>query len=261
MNTRRFQLFVALAIVSGLGAPASAQTVSLFQVQLRPLNLPLIGKTFLSGSDAASQTFESVKHVFLDKITSTLPEGVRFTGASLNRLDPTRLYFNFAYAPRIYFLYEGACYDNALGVTIAPASTPTSRPTAGLNYIVFPLVHSSIGPACSSGSGVRAKREPLLAGDYVQLPTVNAGQQLAFFIMSQMDAAGNPANVFYNGAANNADKFQHLIAFFPDNSQYMIIGFEDMFKGGDKDCNDLMFAVDIGANNAAALRTAAAMPR
>lgn len=258
---QRVRLFLALAIVNGLAASASAQTVSLFQVPLRPLNLPLIGKTLLSGSDAASLTFESVKPVFLDKITSTLPEGVRFTGASVNQLDPTRLYFNSDYAPRIYFLYEGACYDNALGVTIAPASTPSSQPTAGANYIVFPLVHSSIGPACSSGLGVRSKREPLLAGDFVQLPTVNAGQQLAFFIMSQMDVAGNPANVFYNGAANNADKFQHLIAFFPDNSQYMIIGFEDMSKGGDKDCNDLVFAVDIGPNNAAALRNASVLPR
>ena len=37
-----------------------------------------------------------------------------------------------------------------------------------------------------------------------------------------------------------------MIAFFPDNSQYIIIGFEDMYGGGDKDCNDMMFVVDIG---------------
>ncbi len=43
-----------------------------------------------------------------------------------------------------------------------------------------------------------------------------------------------------------------MIAFFPDNSQYIIIGFEDEYGGGDQDCNDLMFVVDVGPNNAAA---------
>jgi hypothetical protein len=42
-----------------------------------------------------------------------------------------------------------------------------------------------------------------------------------------------------------------MIAFFPDNSQYIIIGFEDLYGGGDMDCNDLMFVVDVGVNNAA----------
>ena len=70
-----------------------------------------------------------------------------------------------------------------------------------------------------------------------------------------------PANVFYNGAANNADGFQHMIALFPDNSQYIIIGFEDMYGGGDKDCNDLMFVVDIGPMNALIWRDPTSLPK
>jgi hypothetical protein len=34
---------------------------------------------------------------------------------------------------------------------------------------------------------------------------------------------------------------------------HLIIGFEDLLGGGDRDFNDLLFAVDIGAINIAAL--------
>ena len=103
--------------------------------------------------------------------------------------------------------------------------------------------------------------EPLMVGDWVQLPMVTAGQQLAFFIMSNMNSNSVPAHVFYNGTANNPDNFQHMIAFFPDDSQYIIIGFEDMYNGGDKDCNDLMFVVDVGPLNAQILRDPSTLPR
>ncbi|HVX60505.1 MAG TPA: DUF4114 domain-containing protein [Pirellulales bacterium] len=257
----RFQSFLALAVVSGLAATASAQTADPYQPSQRPLGLSVVGPTYKAGSDSASQAFEQTRQKFLNTIQKLLPEGKVFTGAGVNRLDPTRLYFGYTYTPRVYFLYVGACYDNALGVTIAQVAAPTSKPVTGTNYTIFPLVHSSIAPVCASGTGKRSKTEPLLSGDFVQLPTVNAGEQLAFFIMAEMDSSGKPTNVFYNGESNNADNFQHLIAFFPDNSQYIIIGFEDMFNGGDKDCNDLLFAVDIGGDNATYLRDPSNMPR
>ena len=100
-----------------------------------------------------------------------------------------------------------------------------------------------------------------MQGDWVQLPTVKAGQQLAFCIYSNENSSGTPGNVFYNGTSNNPDNFQHMIAFFPDNSQYLIIGFEDMYGGGDQDCNDLMFVVDIGPQNALALRNPSSLPK
>jgi len=261
MKIRCLRSLLALALVNCLAVSASAQTKSSFQPSDRPLGLPLVGKTYLSGSDTTSTSFNTNKQTFLNIITTNLPETVAYTGANLNQLDPTRLYFMFAYAPRVYYIYEGACYNNALGVTIATVAAPTSTPVSGTSYTVFPLAHSSISPVCADNSGVRSTSYPLLAGDFVQLPTINAGQQLAFFIMADMDSNWNPANMYYNGAANNADSFPHMIAFFPNNSQYLIIGFEDMYNGGDKDCNDLMFVVDIGANNAAALSNASNLPK
>ena len=120
---------------------------------------------------------------------------------------------------------------------------------------MFPNTHAAVGTVCTTNSGTRSSTEPLLPGDFVQLPKITAGQQLAFFLMAQMDSNHKPTHVYYNGSAYNEDSYQHLIAFFPDNSQFIIIGWEDMLNGGDKDCNDLLFAVDIGPDNAAALRT------
>jgi hypothetical protein len=166
----------------------------------------------------------------------------------------------FDYAPRVYFLYEGACYINALGATIATVSAPTNQILQGNTFTIFPNTHSSISYICASNSGKRTQSEPLLAGDFVQLPTVKAGQQLAFFIMANL-TGNTPQDTYYNGTTNNVDKFQHMIAFFPDNSQYLIIGFEDMLNGGDKDCNDVMFVVDVGAQNAASWRSPNAFPK
>jgi uncharacterized protein DUF4114 len=261
MNTRLMSALLALALVNSLAAAAMAQTLDKYQPSQRPLGLPLIAKTYQAGSDSTSATFEQTKQSFLNIITSKLPESMAFTGIGLNQLDPQRLYFLFPYAPRVYYLYEGACYDNALGATIASVSAPSSQVLTGNTFTIFPFVHSSIAPVCASGSGKRSSTEPLLAGDWVQLPTVNAGQQLAFFIMAEMDSNANPAHEFYNGKSINADNFAHMIAFFPDNSNFIIIGFEDMYNGGDQDCNDLMFAVDIGPQNAAAWRNASSLPK
>ena len=256
MSTRCLRWSLGLALLNCLAGTALAQKPSPFQPPERPLGLPLMGKTYLGGSDGLSQTFDASKQSFLSVITSKLPEHVAYTGAGLNKLDPMRLYFTSAYAPRIYYIYEGACYNNALGLTIATVSAPTSKPVKGDSYTVFPFGHSSISPVCCSGSGKRSPSEPLLAGDFVELPTIKAGQQLAFFIMAEMDNHAHPQYVYYNGSAYNTDAYQHLVAFFPDNSQYMIIGFEDMHDGGDRDCNDLMFVIDVGPQNAAALRVA-----
>ena len=95
----------------------------------------------------------------------------------------------------------------------------------------------------------------------MQLPTVTAGQQLQFFIMANLDSNAVPQATYYNGTTTNPDSFQHMIAFFPDNSQYIIIGFEDMYDGGDKDSNDVVYVVDVGVQNAAQMRKPNAFPR
>ena len=232
----------------------SGATLSSYQTTTIPLGYSFGSKTYQAGSDATSAAFQLLEPTYTALILSKLQEGVAFTGAGLNQLDPTRLYFWFPYAPRCYFIYGYASFIDGFGVTTATVSAPTSSEVTGTNLTCMSDVHWN-------GSTVRSTTYPVLPGDFIQLPTVNAGQQLAFFCYSNESSNGTPANVWYNGASNNSDGFQHMIAFFPDNSQYIIIGFEDYPGGGDKDCNDVMFVVDIGAENAAALRSASTLPK
>lgn len=56
-------------------------------------------------------------------------------------------------------------------------------------------------------------------------------------------------NNFYSGpAANNADDFAHASVIFNEAERTATVGFEDLWQGGDKDYNDLMFKVtNVGA--------------
>lgn len=249
------------AAALSLVAIGVASTNSPIQPTNRPLGLSLIAKTQLAGSDSQSAALQTLTTTYVNYIKQTLPEGVAFTGEGLYQLDPQRLYFLFAYAPRVYYIYEGACYNNALGATIANASAPTNSILSGNTFTIFPFVHSSIAQVCASGSGIRTSSEPLMAGDWVQLPTVQAGQQLSFFLMANMNGQSVPADVWYNGNSNNVDNFQHMIAFMPDQSQYIIIGYEDMAGGGDQDCNDAMFVVDVGPLNSQVWRNPNTLPK
>jgi hypothetical protein len=265
MNTRLLRSLLASVIASCLASSAyattptyltsvSGATLSSFQTTTIPMNYPFASKTYVKGSDTASNAFLALQPTYTNLILSNVQEGVKFTGEGLNQLNPQQLYFMFSYAPRCYFLYGYAGYIDGFGATIATVSAPSSKILTGNTFTCMSDAHWN-------GATTRSSTYPVLPGDFVQLPTVNSGQQLAFFCYSNESGSGAPGNIWYNGNSNNADGFQHMIAFFPDNSQFIIIGFEDMSGGGDQDCNDLMFAVDIGPNNAAALRAPSSMPK
>lgn len=261
MKRKKVGLLLGMAAVVGFSATLVAGTISSVQSTFRPLGLTVVAKVQTYGSDSTAQAFESKKSTYINYCNSMLPEGSQFTGSGLYKLDPTRLYFLFDYAPRVYFIKDGACYKNGLGATIATLSAPTNSVLTGNTFTIFPNCSSPAG-MCGAGGSTRTQSEPLLYGDFVQLPTVTAGQQLAFFLMANLNSTGStPEATYYNGTGNNPDNFQHMIAFFPDNSQYIIIGFEDMYGGGDKDCNDVIFVVDVGPMNALIWRDPSSLPK
>jgi hypothetical protein len=265
MNTRLLRSLLASVLASCLASSAYAvnptyltsvtgATLSPFQTTTIPMNYSFASKTYLAASDSTSSAFQANLPTYTNLILTNLQEGVKFTGAGLNTLNPQKLYFLFDYAPRCYFIYGYAGFIDGYGSTIATVSAPTSSILTGTTFTCMSDAHWN-------GSTVRSSTYPVLPGDFVQLPTVKAGQQLAFFCYSNESSNGTPANIWYNGSSNNSDGFQHMIAFFPDNSQYIIIGFEDYPGGGDMDCNDLMFVVDVGVNNAASWRLGNTMPK
>ena len=99
----------------------------------------------------------------------------------------------------------------------------------------------------------RTSNEPLLPGDFVNLGKMEGGTLLDFFIVANGAKGGK--TTFSTQKSVNPDGINHVVsfAFAMKDSPYLVLGFEDLMGGGDRDFNDLIFAVDIGAVNVGAL--------
>lgn len=247
-----------LAMLS-LTVTAYAQTAAPVQSPLRPLGLGLWhntnGRVMLKGSDTASTSFmNSNFNSFMDIVEDNLGESAAYSQASNNTLAPEKLFFFFDYAPRLYFLTEGAGYTNALAANICDAETSTSgTPDTTNRFLIMPNSQSNKGLG-GDGSSNRTTSVPMQPGDFIQLPMITRGKQLELFLIANMNGAAVPESTYYNQKQQNGDNLLHMVAFFPPNSNFVIIGFEDIYGGGDLDYNDLVFALDVGGNNAAVWR-------
>ncbi|MBM3965508.1 MAG: DUF4114 domain-containing protein, partial [Planctomycetes bacterium] len=65
----------------------------------------------------------------------------------------------------------------------------------------------------------------------------------------------------WNDADKNCDKFQHVVAFVMPDSPFILVGFEDLIGGGDRDYNDALFVVDVGIENATNLINESTLPQ
>ncbi|MGI9241424.1 MAG: DUF4114 domain-containing protein, partial [Verrucomicrobiales bacterium] len=132
---------------------------------------------------------------------------------------------------RVYFVSEGAGYHNTLGFNLTGSGISSGDP-----QLIFP---DSTDPDWVS------------PGDFVDLGTLEAGTSLDFFLIA--NGANGGSNVFTNDSTANPDGIQHMVSFALEGSPYLLIGFEDLLNGGDRDFNDLLFAVEIGTSNVEAL--------
>ena len=117
--------------------------------------------------------------------------------------------------------------------------------------LIFPDASSPISAYDPAPTAVRTGSMPLLPGDFVNLGTAGAGSILDFFLIS--DGANGGRSTFGTIAANNPDFINHVVAFAVADSPYLVLGFEDMLNGGDRDFNDVIIAVNIGMRNVASL--------
>jgi len=255
-----FRCAAGLLAVLGLALSAEAQTPASVQSPRRPLGLNLWhstnGKVMLKSSDTASTSFMTNNfNSFMAIVNDNLGESAAYAQASNNTLAPEKLFFFFDYAPRVYFLTEGAGYTNALGANICDAETSnSSTPDTTNRFLIFPNSQSNKGQWGGDGSSNRTKDYPLQPGDFVQLPAITRGKQLELFLMANQNSSSVPEATYYNQKQQNGDGLLHMVAFFPANSNFVILGFEDIYGGGDLDYNDLVLALDVGPNNAAVWR-------
>ena len=223
--------------------------VSSIQSAARPDGLSIVAKVNVAGSDAASAKFQTTALPSItDFITKNLPEYTRFDKASSFALDPSKLRMSVESSARVYFVSEGAGYHNTLGFNTlaAGAATPTTALTKSAS-LIFPDVSSTVSTYNPAPKAQRTSNEPLLPGDFVDLGTFKVGSMLDFFLVS--NGANGGQNVWTDSVKRNSDGIQHMVAFSSPNSPYLVMSFEDLAGGGDRDYNDVVFAVDIGAIN------------
>lgn len=244
MKTRLVTAFVLLAAMPGFADDGdSKSTLESF------LDADRIGKVQYRASDELSAIFQkSVLPDMLKMLNDKLGESQKVDDSSM-RLDPAKLTLATNSDVRVYFVGEGAGYLNSLGFTSINPKGSSSDPA-----LIFPNASSNVSFLSTSKDSVSVKRTssaPLLPGDFVKLGEFKAGTQLDFFMIA--DGAAKGEEVYTANADTNPDKLNHVVAFAMEGSPYLLIGFEDLFGGGDGDFNDLLFAVEIGASNVAAL--------
>ena len=237
-NMKNIVTLLATAAVAALSLNAFAQTASPVQSTARPFGLDIVDKVQLAGSDNASATFQTSVLPGLSKyLNAALTEG-RGVNDKAHLLDPSKLKLATDSNVRAYFIGEGAGYENSLGFNTAGGGVKTGNPE-----LIFPN---------ASTGGRRTASTPLQAGDFVDLGKILGGQKLDFFLIAN-GATRTPGEVYSTDISVNPDGINHVVSFATIHDSYLVIGFEDLLGGGDRDFNDLLFAIDIGALNVAAL--------
>ncbi len=235
-------------ISDSLTTAATSGKVSPVQSPAVPMGLKIVDQTRLAASDAASANFQkNLLPTATDFILKTLPETRNNTAAvKAMPLDPSKLVLATTENVRAYFVFEGAGYANTLGFNTTGTGVKDGDPK-----IIFPNASSSVGPITSGETGTRSADQPLLPGDFVNLGVMKAGTKLDFFLLANGANGGTTA---WSTSGNNPDGINHVASLsarmfaIPNiNSPYLFIAFEDLWGGGDKDYNDAVFAINVGA--------------
>jgi hypothetical protein len=243
---------ICAAFTSQAGTPAGGGSPAPFQANVDPLSLPIVGPVMQAGSDAASASFDqNVLPQALAFIQANLPDGQNNSGnAKLFSVDPSKLTLAAKTSLQATFISESAGYDSTLGFNTTGIGTSSGNPE-----LIFPAVSSpeDFNPNPANNYGPSNPSQPLLPGDFVNLGTFAAGTPLNFFLIAD---GANGGNTVFNsgGAAANPDGYAHSAAFTPSvfavpqlNSPYLFITFKDEWNLGDKDYNDAIIAINVGA--------------
>jgi hypothetical protein len=240
-----FKACVALCMSSSF---IWAQTELTVQSTDRPLDMDIVGPVMEAASDDASAAFHS-EHlpILRNFVQENLSEQQVLADVSGIALDPDALLLTSESNVRVYMIAEGARKHNTLGFTTeSVADGEVSDP-----LLVFPdasvRTNRYFEDPSTLASDYRTEDTPLVPGDFVDLGVYEAGTMIDFFMIA--DGAQGGETIFTADPEENPDLIQHVVAFAIPDSPYLLIGFEDIYNGGDRDYNDLVFAVDIGEMN------------
>ena len=215
-----------------------AQTSAPIQSAARPFDLDIVGEVQIGGSDSASADFmANVLPTLQAFVNQNLNEQQAAESLSAIFLDPSSLTLANDATLRAYFISEGAGYHNSLGFSTLP-----SAPIGSDASLIFPDASSSTGFG-GNPEDYRTSSAPLVPGDFVDLGDFLAGTALNFFLIA--NGANGGTNTWSTTESANIDGMLHAVSLAPDGSAYLVIGFEDLYGGGDMDYNDLVLAIEI----------------
>ena len=246
-------------------ADEAAATNSPVQSAARPFGLAIVDSVKLGGSDAASANFQiNVLPSITNLINTNLKETASLKNATALMLDPSKLKLATDSNARVYFVVEGAGYRNSLAFNFYQPGENTADQAASRDVIteatrlIFPNASSSVSSYDPASKAVRTASYPLLPGDFVDLGTFRANGRLDLALIANGSNGGR--DVFVASPARNEDHIGHVVSFALKDSPYLIVAFEDMRGGGDRDYNDVIVAIDIGRANVAQMVSAPVPP-
>ena len=224
MNLKKNLLFISsFGLACGAISPALATfSFSDFSFYRQAENQTDFHTTEYTNEDGSSagtglQAFQQFVH--------TEASAISLDELNSRRLDANKLTTTEAISDlKIYFIHEGAGLRNQLKLT--------TTGTTSLEGLVF--------VDGSQGDGA----EQLRQGDYVSVGSIEAGTTLDFSLLAN-GYQNDSFHTYYANVALNPDSLQHVVAY--EYQDYLILAWEDLYDGGDKDYNDIVFAVDMGS--------------
>jgi hypothetical protein len=182
------------------------------------------------------------------------------------KVDLSKFILKYEHDVNVFFLGETAGgYRNRLDYKSTFGNITNTGKLFGDTSCATKQSITNFNSFCANPNDALANRSktdsPLKVGDWVSIGTQKAGTQLDFLLHSN-DINGGIYGTSVAGQQNtkgvwslndklNPDGLQHAMAYYFND--LLVVGFEDLWGGGDKDYNDTVFVIDVGKDNARAL--------
>ncbi|BAY66353.1 hypothetical protein NIES22_64920 [Calothrix brevissima NIES-22] len=239
----------------------------LFTALLAALTL---GTSILSGNASASAFDIKSRDQSPDAFKSILQEFRAFVGEEAKTLNPetikakqvdlSKLQLKVDHDVNVFFIGETAGgYRNRLDFKATDSTVASGKIFGDTSCNTGDKEFFNFSDFCPNPNDPLANKadKPLNVGDWANIGSMKAGTNLDFLLyandinggISGKDKSGNTVKGIWSlNQALNPDGLQHAIAYY--YKDYLVMGFEDLWGGGDKDYNDTVFAIDIGKENA-----------
>lgn len=224
------------------GLADAADPTKRIQSPARPFDLDVMAPVQATGSDPSSEKFANevlpglLSYIESDVVYHDANEEIS-TEASLANLTLTD-----AAALRVYFVADDALYHNSIGLFTGKSPSGDMVPE-----ILFPDASSSYSYYKNVKDKVASADLPLMPGDFVDIGLAAAGSSLDLFVIP--DGARRAQQAYGITGALNADSLSHARVLGVVGDSMILIGFEDLPNGGDKDYDDVILAVEVGQQN------------